>query len=442
MPLSASRRATRPRPAREAFGGYVVVVPPQHLQHVDFARRHRAERRVAAFALDRNPVAARRHQPGNAQAGAGTEQRDGRSRHGLTATHLPILVLGRACGNDSASAVKSFTSLQPLQRQRLPRLLDGEGPGVVGELDQIARDRRGHVDRGLGDGRIALRRPGSARAAARDPGTRRRRSVCSRSGRSLPCASSAKRALVPPMSATRRVNAARGSRCLEPSTARAAAATCSTVKPKCLNNSPAGADSPKRSMPTTSPSSPTYLRQKSVTPASTATRGMPRGSTASRSRRILAVEQRRATASTRPAPRSLRRRALLRAAMRERDFRAGRDDHHLRRAAAPRRAHSRRDERRHLLGRARLVREVLAREQQRRRTVAPFDRALPGHGGLDGIARPPDVHVRESAAASPRARSAGASGRPRPGRWNRASARRSRAPSSAPPGAARCAHSR
>ncbi|ENO90399.1 Permease protein PstA [Thauera linaloolentis 47Lol = DSM 12138] len=58
-----------------------------------------------------------------------------------------------------------------------------------------------------------------------------------------------------------------------------AAATASAVMPKSLNSSPAGADSPKRSMPTTSPSRPTYLRQPSVTPASTATRGRPLGST-------------------------------------------------------------------------------------------------------------------------------------------------------------------
>src|SRR5512144_1072380 len=40
-----------------------------------------------------------------------------------------------------------------------------------------------------------------------------------------------------------------------------AIATFSGVKPKCLKSSGAGADSPKRPMPTTAPSSPTYLRQ-------------------------------------------------------------------------------------------------------------------------------------------------------------------------------------
>src|SRR5690606_29246305 len=42
---------------------------------------------------------------------------------------------------------------------------------------------------------------------------------------------------------------------------RAALMTLSTVKPKCLNRSPAGALAPKRSMPITAPSRPTYLRQ-------------------------------------------------------------------------------------------------------------------------------------------------------------------------------------
>jgi hypothetical protein len=52
----------------------------------------------------------------------------------------------------------------------------------------------------------------------------------------------------------------------------ATATTFSTVKPKCGINASIGADAPKRSMPTTPPSRPTYLRQKSVTPASIATR--------------------------------------------------------------------------------------------------------------------------------------------------------------------------
>ncbi|GIX35357.1 MAG: hypothetical protein KatS3mg126_1136 [Lysobacteraceae bacterium] len=42
---------------------------------------------------------------------------------------------------------------------------------------------------------------------------------------------------------------------------RAASSTASTVMPKWRNRSSAGADAPKRSMPTTAPSRPTYLRQ-------------------------------------------------------------------------------------------------------------------------------------------------------------------------------------
>src|SRR5258706_6177880 len=57
-------------------------------------------------------------------------------------------------------------------------------------------------------------------------------------------------------------------------------ATFSGVKPKCLKRSPAGADSPNRSRPTTAPSRPTYLRQRPVTPASTATLGMSLSKTA------------------------------------------------------------------------------------------------------------------------------------------------------------------
>ena len=59
----------------------------------------------------------------------------------------------------------------------------------------------------------------------------------------------------------------------------AAGASASAVGPKCWRGSPAGADSPERSMPITRPSRPTYLYQPSVVPASTAMRGRPAGST-------------------------------------------------------------------------------------------------------------------------------------------------------------------
>src|SRR5690606_29975826 len=52
----------------------------------------------------------------------------------------------------------------------------------------------------------------------------------------------------------------------------AASTIASAVKPKCSNSTPPGALAPKRSMPTTAPSRPTYWRQKPVMPASTATR--------------------------------------------------------------------------------------------------------------------------------------------------------------------------
>src|SRR6185436_14233866 len=64
------------------------------------------------------------------------------------------------------------------------------------------------------------------------------------------------------------------------------AAMFSAVKPKNLKSAAAGADSPKRSRPTTAPrgssAAPTYLRQPSVAPASTATRGIPGGNTLAR----------------------------------------------------------------------------------------------------------------------------------------------------------------
>src|SRR5690606_32081501 len=63
-----------------------------------------------------------------------------------------------------------------------------------------------------------------------------------------------------------------GRRMARTQSALAAATTASVVMLKYLYSSPAGAEAPKRSRPMTAPSRPTYLRQKSVTPASTATR--------------------------------------------------------------------------------------------------------------------------------------------------------------------------
>jgi hypothetical protein len=60
----------------------------------------------------------------------------------------------------------------------------------------------------------------------------------------------------------------------------------STREAEMLEQHAAGADSPKRSRPTTARArivgAPTYLRQPSVAPASTATRATPRGSTLAR----------------------------------------------------------------------------------------------------------------------------------------------------------------
>src|SRR5690606_24847502 len=67
------------------------------------------------------------------------------------------------------------------------------------------------------------------------------------------------------------------------STVSRAATTLSSVMPKYLYRSPAGAEAPKPVMPTTAPSRPTYFCQKSTWPASTATRARTAGgSTVSR----------------------------------------------------------------------------------------------------------------------------------------------------------------
>src|SRR5690554_2088091 len=92
----------------------------------------------------------------------------------------------------------------------------------------------------------------------------------------------------------------------QPSNACTRATTLSSVKPKYLNSSPAGAEAPNVVMPTTSPSRPTYLRQKSAWAASTATRARTAGgSTLSRYSRSWAsnssVQGMETTRTRRPA---------------------------------------------------------------------------------------------------------------------------------------------
>ena len=111
------------------------------------------------------------------------------------------------------------------------------------------------------------------------------------------------------------------------------ATTFSTVKPKCLKTAGAGADSPKRSMPTTAPSPRTYFHQKSVTPASIATRGRPSGRTPAlycavcRSNTVVDGID-----TTRTGDAGLREPCLR--LDRQRHFRAGRDQHRAQLARA------------------------------------------------------------------------------------------------------------
>src|SRR5690606_23219616 len=109
-----------------------------------------------------------------------------------------------------------------------------------------------------------------------------------------------------------------GEVCHQGSSASTRATMMASVKPKYLNSSPAGAEAPKVVMPTTSPSRPTYLRQKSAWAASTATRARTEGgSTLSRQGRSWAsnssVQGIDTTRTRRPAAASLSAAAMAKA---------------------------------------------------------------------------------------------------------------------------------
>ena len=89
-------------------------------------------------------------------------------------------------------------------------------------------------------------------------------------------------------------------------------------------------------------------------------------------------------------------------AQRERDFRAGRDDDRAlrRRRRRSRRARSRRARSPRSARRRASANGTFCRvKQQARRAVAALDRRGPRDRGLDGVARAPDVHVRDQAQA-------------------------------------------
>ena len=166
---------------------------------------------------------------------------------------------------------------------------------------------------------------------------------------------------------------------------------------------------------------PTYLRQKSVTPASTATRGTPRGSTDVAIAASCAVEHAggrhrhdaHGNAFCLQAASALPSRAATSEPVAMSTACAARRPP---RQARSRRARSPRSAPRRASETAGSGARTAGTSARRVRSIA----ATHATADLDRVARAPHVHVRESGAASPRARPAGASARLRRGRSNRA----------------------
>ncbi len=206
-------------------------------------------------------------QPGNAQAGSRSDHRNRGTCCWLAAADLPQLVRLQS-GHRQRKRGEIVDHMQPIERQSLARSFDRESPRAVGQLYEIAGEPGGHVERGFANpgasmiGKVAanrllealelgaphhlllLRLPGAV-------GDQRETRVGPADVTDQPQLAHRYSSFRPPPAASK----------FRYSTPLTATTTPSTVNPKNLNRSPAGADSPKRSSPTTAPSSPTYLRQ-------------------------------------------------------------------------------------------------------------------------------------------------------------------------------------
>jgi hypothetical protein len=151
-----------PGTAQHTFGGDVPEALAQHCENCVLACVHRAEGDMSALAFERHPARAARLQSRHAQTGAGADQADGLVRQRLTAADLPQLAAAEQ-GQRQRQGGEVVEHQQAREAELPPRLLDGECPGTVGELDQVAGHGRGHVDRGLGHARITRVRQVSAR---------------------------------------------------------------------------------------------------------------------------------------------------------------------------------------------------------------------------------------------------------------------------------------
>ena len=135
------------RPRHRALGRGVAEALLQRRHHGSFARGDGRQRHVPAFACQRHPAAAHRHQAAHAQAGAGADQGD---RCGLAVGRAAAGDLHRLVGAQQRQAARQRFEVvhhhQPLQPQRGAQCLDRERPVVVGHLHRVARHRVGDAD--------------------------------------------------------------------------------------------------------------------------------------------------------------------------------------------------------------------------------------------------------------------------------------------------------
>lgn len=109
---------------------------------------------MPAFAFKGNPAITLGNEGGYSQARTGSQQCDGPSRYSLAAPHLANLVRlqFRQRKRQGSEVVENEKTVEP---QTAARLLNGKCPGAIGELDEIASNRGGHVHGRLGNGRTS-----------------------------------------------------------------------------------------------------------------------------------------------------------------------------------------------------------------------------------------------------------------------------------------------
>ncbi len=107
----------------------------------------RAEGDVSTLGGEGAPFALVRDEAGDAEAGAGADDADGGACLGRAAPHL-LGLAGPEARDRHGHRGEVVDHHEAVEPEAPALLLDGEGPGMIGEVDAVAGDRRGDGEGG------------------------------------------------------------------------------------------------------------------------------------------------------------------------------------------------------------------------------------------------------------------------------------------------------